>query len=239
MLVSFMISLGKILIQITGSSEEAAGVDNEQVIATYESALRELSGMPKGLRSLPEYRLWWERFLVRCCIVLHRSYKDNSTNTGNLPDRRPSFAAFRSWAEHWREESILMPTLQPIRSRQRSNRRRTIWRLYYDFLSDILYNGIQYSTKPLSDSSSNGATMPQTVHRASHYVELCRVEKAYERILLDEVSFPEANEINHEVDDWTNQVMLNWSIVCGPDWQDEELGDGGKEQASRNVLDVS
>ena len=156
-----------------------------------------------------------------------------------MPDPRPSFTAFRLWADYWREETVPSSTHPSLQLVRRSENRRTVWRLYYDFLSAILYSGNYYSTRPLSDPTSNGTLLPHNIHHSSHYTELRRVEQAYERVLLNEVSFPEANEVNHEVDDWANQVMSNWNILCGPDWQDDELGEGGKELAGRNVLGVS
>ena len=172
-------------------------------------------------------------------MVFHQSYKDRPIANDGIPDAQPSLTAFRSWADYWRDEARPASMQQTSQPRHRSNTRRTVWRLYYLFLSDILYNATQYSPRKLPDPSNNETPSPNTIHWPSHYAELRNVEKAYERILLNEISFPKANEVNHEVDEWTDQVMSNWSIVCGPGCQDDELGEGGKELASRNVLDVS
>jgi hypothetical protein len=34
-------------------------------------------------------------------------------------------------------------------------------------------------------------------------------------------------------------VISNWEVLCGPEWQDSDLGEGGQNAVSRNVLDVS
>lgn len=69
-------------------------------------------------------------------------------------------------------------------------------------------------------------------------IELRRVEGAYEGILLREVSFPKANEAATEVECWADQVVTNWRMMSSPRWLDEDLGKGGKEAVTRNVLAV-
>jgi len=69
--------------------------------------------------------------------------------------------------------------------------------------------------------------------------ELKRVETTYEGLMLEEIRFPKADEVDEEVEEWVEQVMRNWRVFCGPTWYDEELGEGGQEAAGRNVLDVS
>ena len=69
--------------------------------------------------------------------------------------------------------------------------------------------------------------------------ELNNVEAAYENVLLSQVSFPKANTVNYEVEDWVDQVMSNWSILVDSGWEDENLEKGGKAALSRRVLAVS
>lgn len=75
--------------------------------------------------------------------------------------------------------------------------------------------------------------------RIAQYAELKRVETAYESLLLNQVGFPKANEANVEVENWTDQVMFNWSLLIGPDWEEDDLENGGKAGVGRRVLAVS
>ncbi|KAG9631869.1 hypothetical protein KCV04_g9651, partial [Aureobasidium melanogenum] len=43
---------------------------------------------------------------------------------------------------------------------------------------------------------------------------------------------------NEEVEQWTNSIISNWSILCGPGWREVDLGEGGKAAVSRSTLDV-
>jgi hypothetical protein len=60
-----------------------------------------------------------------------------------------------------------------------------------------------------------------------------------ENILLRTVKFPRAHVQNHLVEEWVEQVIRNWEVLCGPEWCDDDLGEGGQDGVSRNVLDVS
>lgn len=79
----------------------------------------------------------------------------------------------------------------------------------------------------------------ETGARLRQSSELRRVEATYEGLLLKETVFPNADETNLEVLNWADRVMSNWSVFCGSDWQDKDLGGGGKEAMSRGVLEVS
>ncbi|KAH0138140.1 hypothetical protein KCU82_g17946, partial [Aureobasidium melanogenum] len=68
--------------------------------------------------------------------------------------------------------------------------------------------------------------------------ELKQVEAAYESVLLYKTRFPHANQSNEEVERWTNSVIANWSILCGPGWREVDLGEGGKAAVSRSTLDI-
>jgi hypothetical protein len=69
--------------------------------------------------------------------------------------------------------------------------------------------------------------------------ELRRIEAICENNLLREVKFPTASSNNSEVEEWVEQVIRNWEVLCGPHWQDQDLGEGGQNTVGRNVLDVS
>ncbi|RHZ62335.1 hypothetical protein CDV55_103103 [Aspergillus turcosus] len=101
-----------------------------------------------------------------------------------------------------------------------------IWKSYYDLLTAILQNGLLY-VPPTS-----GPDRPQLAS------EIRRVETIYETILLRESKFPMANSRNEQIEHWVEQVIRNWQELCGPNWTDEDLGEGGQNAVGRNVLDI-
>jgi hypothetical protein len=116
---------------------------------------------------------------------------------------------------------------------------------YYDTLSYILRNGLVYSpsyseSTPLIVTSRFGISDEDFLKvRLRQRTELKMVESSMEIKLLEETRFPKANERNERVEKWIDTVMQNWRIMCGPTWQDAELGEGGKNALARGVLDVS
>lgn len=127
------------------------------------------------------------------------------------------------------------------------NSARMVWKAYYKMLSSFLQNGVLYgsSVRPIADFAEEPARAPQSLSDED-YIELKlrqredlkHVEATYEALLLRETRFPKANESNEEVLEWVETVMANWRVLCGPSWQDEELGEGGKDSVGRNTLDV-
>lgn len=69
--------------------------------------------------------------------------------------------------------------------------------------------------------------------------EMRRVEAICENNILRDVKFPTANSGSEEVEEWVEQVIMNWEVLCGPHWRDDDLGEGGQSSYGRNVLDVS
>jgi hypothetical protein len=112
--------------------------------------------------------------------------------------------------------------------------RLSAWKAYYATLSIILQNDIPYELGPevTAATGKTNAKLPQRT-------ELKRVEVIYENLLLKETHFPKASDGNQEIEEWADAVMLNWRVLCGPTWGDDDLGEGGKEAVGRGVLDVS
>lgn len=104
--------------------------------------------------------------------------------------------------------------------------RTSVWMTYYQLLSEILQNGIPYT--PPSEGS-------KSVHLST---EFRRVQSICENVLLKDVRFPKANSSNKLVEDWVEQVVHNWEVLYGPEWNDEDFGEGGQDAMARNVLDV-
>jgi hypothetical protein len=105
--------------------------------------------------------------------------------------------------------------------------RALVWTAYYRFLTAVLQSGLTYT------GPNDGPDRPQLCS------ELRRVETIYERNLLSEVMFPTASSQNSQVEEWVEQVISNWQVLCGPEWQDSDLGEGGQNAVGRNVLEVS
>jgi cargo-transport protein YPP1 len=142
---------------------------------------------------------------------------------------------YRYWAKYWNSTGKGIDTADMARPR------RSAWKAYYDTLSVILQNHLPYDVEQVSANAITEKTItrPQLNIRLQQRAELKRVETIYETLLLKEISFPKASENNHEIEAWTDAVMENWRILCGPTWSDDDLGEGGKEAAGRGVLDVS
>jgi hypothetical protein len=105
--------------------------------------------------------------------------------------------------------------------------RTAIWKAYYGFLTTVLQDGLVYT------APNDGPGRPQLAS------ELRRIESICEGNLLREVKFPTASSNNSDVEEWVEQVIRNWEVLCGPHWQDQDLGEGGQNAVGRNVLDVS
>ena len=94
-------------------------------------------------------------------------------------------------------------------------------------------------TGPTKTPNTHFGTRFSFDSKIAQYAELKRVEGAYESLLLNQVGFPQANEANVEVEDWTDQVMFNWSLLVGPEWEEDDLEKGGKAGVGQKVLAVS
>lgn len=188
--------------------------------------------------STREERLWTERLLARSCLVL-TNQSAHSGRRGLAKSPSPSrLGAFRAWAKYCQG----LTALDGNNSEAGISRRR-IWQAYYETVSEVLQTLSAGIHDELTTTGTNGISMappptPLTTVKLRLFEELRRVETAYEGLLLKEVKFPTANEPNFEVEKWTDEVMINWRIICGPTWTDEEIGEGGQEAAGRNTLDV-
>ena len=116
--------------------------------------------------------------------------------------------------------------------------RRHVWKAYHKTLSNILQGGLPY---PLPGASAEGSPSPSVENfhaRLQQRAELQHVQNTYESLMLEEVKFPKADEVNEEIEEWVESVVGNWRVLCGSTWQDDDLGEGGREGVSRSVLEV-
>ena len=229
-----------------GLSQEQAGSYRE-AIETYNSVLPQITDVETKFGKSYEYRLWTERLLIRFCVLVGRHVKSKSSHFDEVLASKsmitPSklLSPFRAWSKVQASApdygvKLSIPTvLNPSR--------RRIWRIYYDILTILMSYRISYTLSNSSRSSKIKTPDFGTIFlfdsKLAQYEELRRVESAYEAILLNEVGFPQANEANIEVESWVDQVMSNWALLTGHDWQEEDLEKGGKPAVSRSTLAVS
>lgn len=137
--------------------------------------------------------------------------------------------AFRLWSGHPHVKDRDIAAGQRVNQSglPHSESQSSIWMAYYRLLSLILRYGLSYF--PLSSG-------PPRLQLAT---EIRRVESVCESVLLRETKFPLASDSNPQVEAWTEDVISNWEVLCGPSWRDDDLGEGGQDAISRNVLDVS
>ncbi|KAL8639399.1 MAG: hypothetical protein Q9228_003566 [Teloschistes exilis] len=209
---------------------------------TYDSILPHVMNNIPSSHSCSEYRHWTERYLIAYCSLSNRVAKMASDH--GPPDTGAILAPFRVWADFWASTSKFTNSSGLGKSKmvQSSSRRRT-WQLYYDTLSEILQRDVPYplptrgpSVTPREISSDNVKSLENS--KLLQSIELKLVEGAFEEVLLKEVAFPKANEVNVEVESWVDHIMANWRTISGSAWRNEDIGTGGKEALTRNILAV-
>ncbi|CAO1603885.1 hypothetical protein XANCAGTX0491_007461 [Xanthoria calcicola] len=229
---------------IQGELQDNAG-RTQEALRIYASMLPVISSTPPACRSTPEYRIWTELLLARYVLLIHDSTKLDSRGGRPRLHTKETLAPLRAWAGlPWVNSSKSGNVGQPPGTlKHHSPARRRVWQLYYTSLSTILQQGLPYppvghgpSTSTQEMSTDNVKSM--TNLKLQQSIELARVESIYEDILLKEVSFPKANEANIEVESWTDQVIANWRVISSSSWQNEDLGRGGKEAMTKNVLAI-
>ena len=175
----------------------------------------------------PEQRIWTESLLTRACFLA----SSGASTESNL-------AFFRAWARFWESTPGQGVAAAGQAGPDPMIPRREVWRLYYVALSERL--GLHVESNPglgnEHDDTVSGSR-PAT-SKLEQRAEFQRVQTLYENILLQHTKFPGANENNDVIEDWVEIVVSNWKVLCGDDWQDEDLGEGGKEAVGRGVLDV-
>lgn len=166
---------------------------------------------------------WAQQLLAR--VALGRNRPDDHRAATAGPDESLSFRlqAYRHWAVLAVRSQDISPSTYGNGAGHLSG--LAVWRSYYRFLSTILQQGSR-SLQALSISKSELAT------------EIRRVETSCENELLRHTQFPKANESNAAVEEWVEEVVINWQVLCGPDWSDSDLGEGGRTSVARNVLDM-
>lgn len=186
----------------------------------YQTILPWLDSNRSLVVSTPQLLYWAQQLLGR--VALGSRASDDSTVDF---DESSTFRlqAFRHWA-------VLTVKSKPVSSSTYGNAQGhlsslAMWRAYYRFMSGILHQ------RP-------GAVQHVAISQSDLAVELRRVETSYESELLRNAHFPKATESNKPVEDWVEEVVGNWHILCGSNWTESDLGDGGRSSVGRNVLEI-
>ncbi|KAF2128623.1 hypothetical protein P153DRAFT_367728 [Dothidotthia symphoricarpi CBS 119687] len=213
---------------LKGSAQEKSGAVGDAV-ATYSSIVPWLSSLPSTNAESPQFKMWTEHLLVRLCQL-----SDQSSGRDEHVESSEALQTYRYWARLWESSS----KSGGHDSGDTALSRRLAWKAYYDTLSTILRHDLTYSPESAPATQEKSPLQSLSTTRLRQRAELKRVETIYESLLIRETQFPRASESNREIEAWTDSVMYNWRLLCGPTWSDGDLGEGGKEGVGRSVLDI-
>ncbi|KAK7937936.1 uncharacterized protein PG986_014804 [Apiospora aurea] len=205
--------------------------DNERppALAVFESSLPSLSKIWEGEKGRKELQFWAELFLTEYCM-LHAQSLEQGEKTLEDPN---SLAPFRTWATYWDTSRTPTTSVTGGQGFRDAVPRRRVWYEYYGAISAILRQDLPFPTGFVDKAPDDEASAKNQLR-----TELKKVEAAYEALLLTETTFPRADEEREEVELFVQTVMVNWTILGGRDWDEHDLGHGGKEGLSRGVLDI-
>ncbi|KAI9841489.1 MAG: hypothetical protein M1837_000650 [Sclerophora amabilis] len=225
---------------IRGDSQDKTG-STEDAVDNFAAAVPFIS-RTTHYQADPESRLWTERLLTRGCVLcaaVARSTRRRSTDSKAL-------LLLRAWSKYWENKPGQGLALLGGSGALSSIPRRQVWKSYYALLSRRLDDGLPHvvlsnqnfsQTTAENENESQGQIASQN-SKLQQRAELQRVQAAYESLLLKEVQFPKATQLNEEVEEWVELVISNWRVLCSGAWTDDELGQGGREAVGRGVLDI-
>lgn len=195
-------------------------------LSIFETAIPSNSCTWSSQTSRKQLRYWSELFLTEYCL-LHNDCREKGEVS--IEDMN-SLACFRSWARWW--DSSKGAPLAGGYGFKGSVPRRRIWSEYYKMLSTIIQQDLPYPTTHMTPTPN------ESTARAQLLVEIKRAETAFEALLLNETTFPKANEEREEIESFVAMLMQNWRILAGSGWSEKDLGQGGKAGLSASVLDM-
>ncbi|CAG8213901.1 unnamed protein product [Penicillium salamii] len=206
------------------ASAQSSVANTDETLETFASLIPWLDSGKLSSITTPQFLSWSESLLGKGALL---ASQEASRNPAYADPRHVDSALrlLRLWAAHPSVKQGTPATSNVDDSAPAS--RSSIWTGYYAFLTTILQKGLPYT------GPNDGPHRPQQAN------ELRRVETICEGSFLRETRFPTAESHNSQVEEWIEQVISNWEIMCGPEWQDSDLGEGGQNAIGRNVLDVS
>ncbi|KAM5456314.1 hypothetical protein MaudCBS49596_001336 [Microsporum audouinii] len=208
---------------LKGAAEELSS-GKENALQTFKSTFSWAATPASAHASKPQLLFWSEQYLARASMLAYELFISKSPNYDEA-NLEFGLRSLRLWASHpdiKGNDPAIAADITPTNSSSKTS----LWRAYYDLLSIILQNELQYP--PMSDA-------PKRVQLSA---EFRRIEATCENVLLRHSKFPKANVANQEVELWVKQVIRNWKVFCGEEWCDDDFGEGGQGAISRNVLDI-
>ena len=199
--------------------------ESKQALISYRAGLPSLGRVWAEHGIGRQLRYWSELFLTEYCMLAGNAYQNNEI----LQVDADSLSGYRAWARFWDTMSTPVTGGYGFKG---SVPRRTVWKEYYTALSQILESDQPFPTGFVSNTA--GDLSPRSQLR----IELKHAEATYQALLLGETSFPRAEDEREEVEWFVNQVLRNWTILCGRGWNEKDLGQGGRGILSRGVLDI-
>ncbi|KAM0562075.1 hypothetical protein ACHAPJ_002519 [Fusarium lateritium] len=197
----------------------------QQALASFRTGLPSLGRVWAEQGMGRQLRYWSELFLTEYCMLSGQASQTNEVSLGDAD----SLAGYRAWARFWDTMSTPVTGGYGFKG---SVPRRTVWSKYYSALSQIVEFDLPYPTGFVSNAAGDLSPRNQLRNELKH------AETTYQALLLGETSFPRADEEREEVEDFVNQVLRNWTVLCGRGWRETDLGQGGRGALSRGVLDI-
>lgn len=198
----------------------------DETLETFGALAAWLSSGKLTSNANSQFLSWSESMLGKGALMSSEEATRNSPHS-DRDHVDTALRLFRLWAVHPAVKQGLASPKPASPDLSGEVSRTTIWKAYYGFLTTVLQHSLPYT------APSDGPERPQLAS------ELRRIESICEGNLLREVKFPTASSNNLEVEEWVEQVIGNWEVLCGPHWQDQDFGEGGQNAVGRNVLDVS
>ncbi|CAG7915479.1 unnamed protein product [Penicillium olsonii] len=197
--------------------------NTDETIETFASLIPWLKSGKLSSITTPQFLSWSESLLGKGGILASEEARRNAAYS-DPKNVDIALQLLRLWAAHPCVKQGTPATSNVDDSAPAS--RSSIWTGYYAFLTTILQHGLPYT------GPNDGPHRPQQAN------ELRRVETICESSFLRETKFPTADSHNVQVEQWIEQVISNWEIMCGPEWQDSDLAEGGQDAIGRNVLEI-
>ncbi|EFE34184.1 filamentation protein (Rhf1), putative [Trichophyton benhamiae CBS 112371] len=208
---------------LKGAAEELSS-GKEHALQTFKSTFSWAATPASSDISNPQLLFWSEQYLARASMLAYELFISKAPNYDEA-NLEFGLRSLRLWASHpdiKGSDPAVAADITPTNSSSKTS----LWRAYYDLLSIVLQNDLQYP--PMSDA-------PKRVQLST---EFRRIEATCENVLLRHSKFPKANVSNQEVELWVKQVIHNWEVFCSAEWCDDDFGEGGQGAISRNVLDI-
>lgn len=196
-----------------------------EALAIFETAIPPSSYTWNSQTAKKELRYWSELFLTEYCMLFNGCRDKGQVS---LEDAS-SLACFRSWARWW--DSSKGGHLAGGYGFKGSVPRRRIWFEYYEALSTIVQQDVPYPMAYITLTNEISA-------RSQLRQELKKAETSFETLLLNETTFPRADEEREEVELFVEMLVQNWAVLTGRGWRESDLGPGGKAAFSQSVLEV-